>query len=70
MLNEGQVTLLWQRLFAEEPVTAQGLQRAAELIEQLRAESPLWFRLERELHEIRQLQRTESVGQPARGRSR
>lgn len=61
MLNEGQVALLWQRLFAEEEVTAQGLKRAEELIEQLRTESPLRFRLENELREIRQLQAPQTV---------
>jgi hypothetical protein len=70
MLNEGQVTLLWQRLFAEEAVTAQGLQRAEELIDQLRAESPLRFRLEQELREIRQLQLAASARQPVRRRTR
>jgi hypothetical protein len=56
MLNEGQVALLWQRLFAERMITPECLQRASELIEELRAESPLRFRLEQELREIRQLQ--------------
>lgn len=57
MLNEGQVTLLWQRLFAEQEISAECFKRAEELIDQLRAESPLRFRLEQELKEIRQLQK-------------
>ena len=61
MLNEGQVALLWQRLFAEQQVTPESLDRADELIEQLRAESPLRFRLERELREIRQLQQPQPM---------
>lgn len=56
MLNEGQVALLWQRLFAEQTITAECLLRADELIDELRAESPLRFRLEQELREIRLLQ--------------
>jgi hypothetical protein len=59
MLNEGQVTLLWQRLFAERSITPKCLQRAEELIDQLRSESPLRFRFEQELREIRQLQAPE-----------
>ena len=55
MLNEGQVALLWERLFREQAVSPESLQRADELIEQLRAESPLRFRLEKELKEIRQM---------------
>jgi hypothetical protein len=60
MINEGQVTLLWERLFQQETITPEGLQRADELLEQLRPESPLRFRLEKELSEIRQLQQPES----------
>jgi hypothetical protein len=61
MLNEGQVSLLWQRLFADKQITPECLARADELIEQLRAESPLRFRLEQELREIRQLQEPQPV---------
>jgi hypothetical protein len=53
MLNEGQVTLLWERLFQKPPIDKGSLSRAGELIEELRPESPLRFRLERELAEIR-----------------
>lgn len=56
MMNEGQVSLQWQRLFANQIVTPENLQVADELIEQLRAESPLRFRLQQELREIRQIQ--------------
>lgn len=55
MINEGQVALMWQRLFAEQGITPQCLSRAEELIDELRAESPLRFRLEQELREIRLL---------------
>lgn len=61
MLNESQVTLLWQRLFAEATITPQCLHRAEELIDELRAESPLRFRLQEELREIRQLQSQETA---------
>lgn len=61
MLNEGQVSLLWQRLFSNQTVTPECLARGDELIDQLRAESPLRFRLEQELREIRQLQEPKPV---------
>lgn len=55
MLNEGHVTLLWQKLFREQAINAEMLTRADELIEELRPESPLRFRYEKELGEIRVL---------------
>ena len=57
MLKEGQVALLWQRLFAEQLITPECLKRANELIEQLRPESPLRHRLTTELNEIQQMNR-------------
>jgi hypothetical protein len=60
MLNEGQILLKWQRLFSDHPVTPTSLATADQLIEQLRAESPVRFRLEQELHDIRQLQLPEA----------
>lgn len=56
MINEGQVTLLWQRLFTESTVNSECFDRAEELLDQLRSESPLRFRLAQELSEIRQMQ--------------
>lgn len=55
MINEGQVTLLWERLFRELPIDDVRMGRASDLIEELRPESPLRFRLEKELAEIRVL---------------
>lgn len=53
MLNEGHVTMLWQKLFRGQAITAETFTRADELIEELRPESPLRFRYEKELSEIR-----------------
>jgi hypothetical protein len=70
MLNEGQILLKWQQLFSDNPVTPASLTTADQLIEQLRAESPVRFRLEQELHDIRQLQLpVESRTKPARRKS-
>jgi hypothetical protein len=60
MINEGQVALQWQRLFSNQKVTPECLELADELIEQLRSESPLRFRLAQELQEIRQLESPET----------
>jgi hypothetical protein len=55
MLNEGQVRLLWERLFSAGSVSPECMSRANELIDELRPESPLRFRLEKELVDIRKL---------------
>lgn len=55
MLNEGHVTMLWQKLFRGQAITTETFIRADELIEELRPESPLRFRYEKELGEIRVL---------------
>lgn len=68
MVNEGQVTLLWQRLFDVQQITPELLQRGDELIDQLRPESPLRFRLQRELNEMRQLQQRQTAGSQTRKR--
>lgn len=56
MLNEGNVTMLWQNLFRGKEITADTIKKAAKLLEELRPESPLRFRLETELEEIRTMQ--------------
>lgn len=53
MLNESHVTMLWQKLFRGQVVTTETFTKADELIEELRPESPLRFRFEKELGEIR-----------------
>ena len=53
MLNEGYATMLWQKLFRGETITSETLDRANEIIEELRPESPLRFRFSKELEEIR-----------------
>jgi hypothetical protein len=52
MINEGQVTLLWQKMFSQQAITTENLDRAEQLLGELRPESPLRFRLEKELAEI------------------
>lgn len=55
MLNEGHVTMLWQKLFRGQVITTETFTKADELLEELRPESPLRFRYEKELGEIRVL---------------
>jgi hypothetical protein len=56
MLNEGHVTMLWQNLFRGQEITPDTIKKAAKLLDELRPESPLRFRLETELEEIRTMQ--------------
>ena len=53
MLNEGHVTMLWQNLFRGKEITPDTIKKAAKLLDELRPESPLRFRLETELEELR-----------------
>jgi len=53
LANENYVSVQWQNLFNGESITKETLARAEELVEELRPESPLRFRLTAELDEIR-----------------
>jgi hypothetical protein len=53
LANENYVSVQWQNLFNGESITKETLERAEELVEELRPESPLRFRLTAELDEIR-----------------
>lgn len=55
MLNEGDVTVQWWRLFRGQEVTSLRLEKAEALMDELSLESPLRVRLAMELEEIRQL---------------
>lgn len=55
MSSEKQITALWARLFRGQPVTTETVTEAQGLLAELRPHSPLLFRLERELEEIRAL---------------
>lgn len=55
MLTEHEVSRSWHRLFAGQQVTPEILSKAEELLDELRAESPLRHRLSTELDEIRSL---------------
>jgi len=53
MLNERDVTMLWRKLFRGQEITTLTLGKAQALLDQLRPESPLRFRLTEELEELR-----------------
>ena len=55
VLNERDVTKLWRQLFNGKKITATVLAKASSLLEGLSPESPLRFRLQSELEEIRGL---------------
>jgi hypothetical protein len=61
MLNEGHVTMLWQNLFRGKEITPETFKRAAELLDELRPESPLRFRLDTELDELRVMHQPEAA---------
>ena len=56
MLTEQEVARSWSRLFKNREITVDSLDRAANLLDELRPESPLRHRLMSELEELRQLQ--------------
>lgn len=53
MLTEQQVAKNWYSLFSKGPIDEKTLQRAEALLRNLRPESPLLYRLTKELEEIR-----------------
>jgi hypothetical protein len=54
-LDERDVTLAWQRLFREKPITSEALAKADELLDGLSGESPLHLRFAAELGELKKL---------------
>ena len=56
MLTESQVQKSFRKLFSRPEVTDQDFEKAEELLENLRHESPLRHRLTSELDELRRLQ--------------
>ena len=55
LLTESEVERSFRRLFRGQEVTTETIERAEALIDQLRCESPLRFRLSDELDELRDL---------------
>lgn len=49
------MTLAWQRLFREKPITPEALAKADELLDGLSGESPLHLRFATELGELKKL---------------
>jgi hypothetical protein len=57
LLTEQEVARSWQSVFRLKGVTEEAFCQAERLLEELRQESPLWHRLNAELHELRELKR-------------
>jgi len=53
LLTEQQVAKSWYSLFAKGPINEKTIERAESLLRHLRPESPLHYRLSKELEEIR-----------------
>ena len=60
MLTEQEVTRSWRKLFKNKEIHSASIEKAEELLDQLRPESPLRHRLGIELDELRQLCKVES----------
>lgn len=56
MLTEQEISRSWRKLLAKGEVTAEVLEKAESLLDELRAESPLRHRLGVELDELRKKQ--------------
>ena len=54
LLTEQEVASSWSRLFKGQQITDEVIGKAAILLDELRAESPLRHRLEMELSELRE----------------
>ncbi len=55
MLTEKEVSRSWGRIFQSGKVDAESFERAEQLLDELRSESPLRHRLSVELEELRKL---------------
>ncbi len=67
VLTEHEVARSWTSLFKNVPICDELLQRAEDLLVELRPESPLWHRLSAELAELRH-KHTQPVVPPTRRR--
>lgn len=55
MLTENEVSRSWNRLFKDGNFSSETFDSAAEMLDELRAESPLRHRLSNELEELRKI---------------
>jgi hypothetical protein len=56
LLTEQEVSRSWRQIFKSGQIEPSAFERAEQLLDELRAESPLRHRLEMELDELRNLQ--------------
>jgi hypothetical protein len=56
LLTEQEVSRSWRQIFKSGQIEPSAFERAEQLLDELRAESPLRHRLEMELEELRGLQ--------------
>jgi hypothetical protein len=56
LLTEQEVSRSWRQIFKSGQIETSAFERAEQLLDELRAESPLRHRLEMELDELRNLQ--------------
>jgi hypothetical protein len=59
-LDEREVTIAWRNLFHGKDVTSDALVKAEELLDGLSGESPLHFRLAKELEDLKRLSKSRS----------
>ncbi|HZZ70698.1 MAG TPA: hypothetical protein VFE24_00485 [Pirellulales bacterium] len=55
MLTEKEVSRSWQGLFKGREFSEETFEKAENLLDELRPESPLWHRLHSELQELRKM---------------
>lgn len=55
MLTEQEVSRSWRQIFKSDKIEAASFERAEQLLDELRAESPLRHRLTMELEELRNI---------------
>ena len=58
MLTENEVSRSWNRLFKDGNFSSETFDSAEEMLEELRAESPLRHRLSNELNELKKIHAT------------
>ena len=61
MLTEQEVSRSWQKLFKDQKLTRETLDKAEALLDELRPESPLRHRLSVELEELRHVAKSKAA---------
>ena len=62
MLTEAEVQRSFRKIFIDNAITTESFDKAEELLDELRPESPLRFKMSQELEELRKIHVADATG--------